>query len=320
MPDQDITEYDTFKYDYSKFWENRTYEHEAEKIGLLKFLKKMSGAWFIDIGGSYGRHIPLYHKRFHNCVLMDYSMTALKQASKYLKDNNIKNVYLVAGNVYHLPFIDGSFDGGMMIRVIHHLDDPKTAISEISRVLKGLSKFILEFANKVHIKALLKSFLKYDIKFLISTEPYLIPSQGDLEGTQKELPGIIYNYHPRYLRKLAVSQEMYPSKTLSLSYLRVSFLKRVLPLKFLTFCERVLQILIGWANLGPSVLMFLTKKQESIVRETPSRIDQIICCPKCKGELTSTRSSMLCKNCSINYPIEGKIIDLRYPKPKHEKS
>ena len=85
----DITLYDKYDYDYSKYWHGREYEHNAEVQVLDRIMKKVSGSWFVDIGGSYGRHIPQYHQKFHHCILLDYSIKSLKQARKWLKETRI---------------------------------------------------------------------------------------------------------------------------------------------------------------------------------------------------------------------------------------
>ena len=43
-----------------------------------------------------------------------------------------------------------------MIRVIHHLSEIDPAMAEIQRVMEKGSTFILEFANKRNIKAILR--------------------------------------------------------------------------------------------------------------------------------------------------------------------
>ena len=59
-----------------------------------------------------------------------------------------------------MPFKDNSFDGGLMVRVLHHIEKPKTYIKEVSRILNNNSTYVQEYANKVHIKAAIKSVFK----------------------------------------------------------------------------------------------------------------------------------------------------------------
>ena len=47
------------------------------------------------------------------------------------------NVELVEGDLYALPFPDGSFDLVASARTLHHLDDPGAAVHELGRVLRA---------------------------------------------------------------------------------------------------------------------------------------------------------------------------------------
>ena len=111
----DITLYDKYDYDYSQYWKNRTYEHEAEVMILNKILKRKTGAWFIDIGASFGRHVPQYHQKFHQCILLDYSMKSLAQARENMKKNGITNIHLIAANAYNIPLKSNSINATMVM-------------------------------------------------------------------------------------------------------------------------------------------------------------------------------------------------------------
>ncbi|MBL8744415.1 MAG: class I SAM-dependent methyltransferase [Myxococcales bacterium] len=47
----------------------------------------------------------------------------------------VKNARFVKGSLYELPFEDGAFDHVIVRDVIHHLDEPERAVTEIARVL-----------------------------------------------------------------------------------------------------------------------------------------------------------------------------------------
>jgi ubiquinone/menaquinone biosynthesis C-methylase UbiE len=334
-----IANYDEFDYDYSDFWENRQYEHKAESFALKKLYNNLVGDWFVDIGGSYGRNVSIYRKKYHNCVLMDYSIQALKKASRNLKEQGITNISFVAANVYNLPFKEGSFDGGMMVRVIHHLEKPKKAFTELQRIFQQNGYFLLEFPNKHHLKALILAILRFDFKFILSKEPYLQPSKGVKEGASKDSMSIIYNFHPHFIRSVLRKNNFKLQKKRSVSFLRIPFLKKLLPLKVLMFLEKLLQFIFFWAPITPSILYLFQKKkdlstkshkndqiQDSNKSSTVSVLDSSkplantftdkICCPKCKSELIRNGTKLICKDCNLDFKIRGKIYDLRYPKPQ----
>lgn len=320
-----ITDYDEFNYDYSTFWNHRDYEDKAEKNVLKKTLKKRHGDWFIDIGGSYGRNIDLYRRKYHNAVLMDYSIKALKQARQYLKKNSINNIVLVAANAYNLPFKENSFDGGMMIRVLHHIEKPKKVFNEISKIFKKNGVFILEFANKMHLKAVFRAILTLNLKFLFSKKPYLQPSKGANEGTNDKAKSLIYNFHPRFVSKNLKLNNLRVSRRFSLSFLRLPFIKKAFPLKSLIIFEKIFQTILFWTQITPS-LIYLTKKtthtsskkknlSKSNSRFNSTDIIDIICCPKCKRTLQYKGTKLRCNACNLDFSTKGRIYDLRYPKP-----
>jgi ubiquinone/menaquinone biosynthesis C-methylase UbiE len=314
-----ISDYDQFDYDYSRFWQNRNYENQAEKIALKKLTKNITGDWFIDIGGSFGRNIPLYYKKFHNCVLMDYSIKALKQARKHLKKDGITNVALVAANVYHLPFKDDSFDGSMMIRVLHHIEKAKEGLGEIIRILRPKGNFILEFPNKIHIKAFFRALFSLNFRFIFSKEPYLQPSRGNKEGVKGDIPGIIYNFHPKFIKKVLRNRDMNLKRKINVSFLRILFLKKLLPIKIMIFFEKVFQLLLSWTNITPSIIYLTQKKSEGGAPKPHmlSSVSDLICCPNCKADLERRGTKLLCSECDTEFNIKGNIYDLRYPRPQN---
>lgn len=322
-----VTNYDEFDYDYSTFWNNREYENKAEKNVLKKILKKRHGDWFIDIGGSYGRNVDLYRKKFHNAVLMDYSVKALKQARENFKQRGITNIELVAANAYNLPFKPESFDAGMMIRVIHHIEKPKTVFKEISSIFTDDGIFILEFPNKTHIKAIFKALFTLNFELIFSKKPYLQPSKGANEGTNGKAEGIIYNYHPRFVSRKLKRNDFRIKRRFSLSFFRIPFIKKVLPIKVLMFFEKIFQAIFFWTQITPSII-YLTKKDHSAnssknqdsnsdnqLQFKANEILDILCCPKCKGELEYKGTKLHCSGCNLDFDTKGRIYDLRYPIP-----
>ena len=74
-------------------------------------------------------------------VATDYSRKMLKQAKKKLKKQN--NVLFRFADITDLKFRDNSFDKVVAANVIHLLDDPEKAMSELKRVVKPGGQIIL---------------------------------------------------------------------------------------------------------------------------------------------------------------------------------
>ncbi|HVX92614.1 MAG TPA: class I SAM-dependent methyltransferase, partial [Candidatus Dojkabacteria bacterium] len=252
-----LVDYDTYKYDYKNYWNERDYEDKAEESVIETLLKGKSGNWFIDVGGSFGRNLPRYYNKYKHSVIIDYSLeTLVKYQSMILK--NYPNTILIAANAYKLPFKDNSFDGGLMVRVLHHIEKPAAYFSEIYRVLSSNSSYIQEFANKLHAKARIRALLRLNFSFF-NQEPYQQPNQGYNEGTKGEATTFL-NFHPKYIKRLMESEGFTIKKDIGASYLRLNIFKKLFSLNLLVLLERILQITVSWLHLSPSIF-YLAQKQ-----------------------------------------------------------
>lgn len=312
--DTEITEYDLYGYDYENYWkEGRNYEDASDKLAISKFLKNETGDWFIDLGGSYGRLSPLYKSKYLHCILADYSLEALKKAKRNLKDQRISNFEFVALNAYNLPFKDKTLNAGQMIRVMHHLEHPEYVIEEVSRVTKDKGFFILEFANKIHFIAKIKAILTFKPQFIFSKEIYRQPTRETKQGTKGQ-GTLFFNFHPTQIKKLAIENDFKVEKKLSVSNLRSGIIKKLLSAKILLALENLLQNILSFTTFGPSQYRKLRKVGNQTI--TPARdVYEILCCPKCKGELDKKSSNLICRNCKEEFPINYGIYDLRWPRP-----
>src|SRR5512134_57880 len=135
----------------TSFWDKggREYEDRTEAIALRRLLPQ-SGRLLLELGAGAGRNTPRY-RGFERIVLLDYSRTQLEQAQARLGKSE-KYIY-VAADAYRLPFIPGLFDAATMIRTLHHMADAPRALGQVRNVLAGEGVFILEFANKLNLKA-----------------------------------------------------------------------------------------------------------------------------------------------------------------------
>jgi ubiquinone/menaquinone biosynthesis C-methylase UbiE len=82
----------------------------------------------LEVGGNIGEHIRFVQNSFSKYELTDYRDTNVKPL-----DNRI--TFKVA-NVQKLPYKDQTFDRVISTCLLHHLDDPIAALSEIQRVTK----------------------------------------------------------------------------------------------------------------------------------------------------------------------------------------
>ena len=85
----------------------------------------------LEIGTNKGEHIPFVKKNFAHYVASDIRNSEYFQVEEEIRH---KTEFVLA-NAELLPFEDESFDRVIMTCVLHHLENPEAALSEMRRVL-----------------------------------------------------------------------------------------------------------------------------------------------------------------------------------------
>jgi SAM-dependent methyltransferase len=239
MPEPSICDYDRSDYQ-SAFWDQgrREYEDRVEAIALKRLLRE-GGRLLLELGAGAGRNTPRY-AGFRRIVLVDYSRTQLQQAQSQL-GRSARYLYVVA-DAYHLPFVRGSFDAATMIRVLHHMVDAPRALAQVRNVLAPRAPFILEYANKRNIKAILRYWLGNQEWNPFTLDPV-------------EFAELNFDFHPRAVRGWLQGLGFRIEQTLTVSHFRAGFLKRRLPLSVLVFLDSLLQWTGAFWQLTPSVFV-----------------------------------------------------------------
>jgi ubiquinone/menaquinone biosynthesis C-methylase UbiE/uncharacterized protein YbaR (Trm112 family) len=277
----------------TEFWEQggRAYEDQAEAIALKRLLPEQ-GNLLLEVGAGAGRNTPRYHG-YQKIVLLDYSLTQLQQAQQHLGKND--RYRYVAGNVYALPFGEGIFDGATMIRTLHHMQDAPAALAEIRRVLQAKGTFILEFANKHNLKAILRYLLGRQDWSPFTPEPV-------------EFVELNYDFHPETVRGWLQENDFQVRRQLTVSHFRVPFLKRLVPPNILAALDSVAQLTGDWWQLSPSVFT-LNKAVGDQGAEPAGRFFR---CPSCgHAPLPEGGEALTCPACDRVWPIRDGIYDFR---------
>ncbi len=235
--------------DYQRaFWEegHREYEDRVEALALKRLLPA-GGHLLLEVGAGAGRHTPRY-AGFERVVLLDYSHSQLEQARQRLGGAE-RYLYVVA-DVYRLPFVAGLFDAATMIRVLHHMADAPQALAQVSRVLRAGAPFILEFANKLHLKAIARYWLGRQDWSPFTLEPV-------------EFAHLHFDFHPRAIQRWLSEAGFVVERMLTVSHFRLGLLKRLVPAWLLARLDALLQGTGAWWQLTPSVFV-RCKKSESL--------------------------------------------------------
>ncbi len=304
----EVSNYDFFDYDYSQYWKSRKYEDSAEKQVLGKIFSQKKGKWFVDIGGSYGRLTTTYYDSYTNPIILDYSLKTLQKNYPIIK-KQFPNIEMIAANAYHMPFMEDTFDGGLMVRVLHHIAQPSEYYKELKRIMHNGSTYVQEFANKVNFKASLRALLHIDFKYF-SKDPYQQPTSKNFEGTKEGEEAIFLSYHPSHVKSLLESQQFEIENKYGCSYLRSILLKKILGDNLRIKLESVLQKLLKTTNIPPSVI-FEAKLSGDTKEVSASMLKDVLVCPKCFGALDFYDNEAHCKCCDKTYKKEENIWDFR---------
>jgi len=288
----------------SSFWDKggREYEDRTEAIALKRLLPK-SGRLMLELGAGAGRNTPRY-LGFDRIILLDYSRTQLEQAQERLGASD-KYVY-VAADAYRLPFVDGLFDAATMIRVLHHMADAPKVLGQVKNVLRSGGIFILEFANKLNLKAILRYLLGRQKWSPFTLEPV-------------EFVELNFDFHPRSIRNWLKGLGFSIEKTLTLSHFRVGFLKRILPTGVLVFFDSLFQWTGALWQVTPSV--FVKARRSELqglhgVETSPALANLALFfkCPDCgTSPLIDRKDHLECSNCRKKWEFQGGIYDFREP-------
>jgi len=275
------------------FWEGqgREYEDLSERIALRKLLSP-DGDLLMEIGAGFGRLADLYDG-YRKVVLLDYSKSMLRQAQERL-GREARYIY-VAANLYSLPFVDNLFSTTVTVRVLHHVQDVPAAFCEIRRVLIPTGHYILEYANKCHLKAVLRYVLRRQQWNPFALEPV-------------EFIKLNYDFHPAWMRARLQETGFAIEKQLTVSHFRHPLVKRLVPPGLLAAVDGSLQWTASLWKLSPSV--FVRARAEK--GYPPAKPQGFFRCPAChRFPLVEIEQTLACPDCSRKWPIDDGIYDFK---------
>lgn len=289
--------------DYQKsFWEQggRQYEDLAEGIAFKRMLPK-SGSLMLELGAGAGRNTPRY-AGFERIVVLDYSTTQLAQAQERLGLSD-KYIY-VAADIYRLPFQDQTFDAATMIRALHHMSNAPAALAQVKNVLQPEAVFILEFANKLNLKAILRYLFGRQSWNPFTLEPV-------------EFVHLNFDFHPRAIRIWLKELGFHIEKTLTVSHFRLGILKRIIPAKLLAALDGLFQPTGAVLQVTPSVFVKARVRGMNLKITPTTGVLTLFKCPECShGDLQDQNDHLLCEFCKAEWSINDGIYDFREKRQK----
>jgi SAM-dependent methyltransferase len=277
----------------ASFWEQggRSYEDAVEAVALRRLLPT-TGSLLLELGAGAGRNTPRY-AGYDQVVLLDYSLTQLQQAAQRL--GHSRRYTYVAADIYRLPFVAGLFDAATMIRTLHHMADAPLALRQVRRTLQPGAAFILEYANKHNLKAILRFLLRRQTWSPFSLEPV-------------EFTSLNFDFHPQAVRTWLAECGFERQRHLTVSHFRLGLFKRLLPLKLLVWMDAMAQRTGNWWQLTPSVFTL-----SRAIGDTPvAQPETFFQCPACGNSgLEEQESALRCPACGKIWPVVDGIYDFR---------
>ncbi len=277
------------------FWEGqgRGYEDAVERRVLASLLPR-SGRRLLEIGAGFGRVTGEY-RMFRQVVLLDYSLEQLQYARGRYGDEGF---LYIAADAYRMPFQNSAFDAATMIRVIHHFENVPAVLGQIREVMADSSAFILEYANKRNLKAILRHILGAN-----KWNPFTL--------TPVEFVELNFNFHPDYMLEQVAASGFSMRRTVPVSWLRLGALKRALPAALLALGDRALQQ-TGW-TVSPSIFLDLRLNKPATAGfvESDDPLD-ILRCPVTGSSLRRSGEALVSRN-GLRWAIRDGVFDFRRP-------
>ena len=280
-----------------RFWQNqgRDYEDQVERIALRRLMPPR-GRTVLDVGAGFGRLADEY-RGYERVVLFDYSRSLLREAQQHLGGD--PRYRYVAGNWYDLPFVTGLFDTLIQVRTLHHAADAPSLFRELARVARPQAAYVLEFASKHNLKAMLRHGLGRQTWSPFDREPV-------------EFVSLNYDFHPEWIREKLADSGFAPEQTLTTSHFRFAPLKKVVPTGWLVALDGAIQRTGAWWQLTPSVFV----RSRATQNTTAAPDDSFFACPTCRTPLGDPVEGLLiCADpaCGRRWRVEEGLYDFKNP-------
>jgi SAM-dependent methyltransferase len=294
-PRPPVIDYEDSDYQ-TRFWDTggREYEDLCEAIAIKRLLPR-TGRLLLELGAGAGRN-TLRYEGIERVVLLDYSRTQLKQAQERLGLSD--RFIFVAADIYRLPFINRLFDVASMIRTLHHMADAPAALHQVSNMLQPGANFILEYANKRNLKAILRYAIHRQVWNPFDLDPI-------------EYAPLNFDFHPRAIGGWLKEAGFHTERILAVSHFRIGLIKRTVPAKILAWLDSLLQWTGALWQVTPSVFL-RAKTKDGQPAPIPADPIAFFKCPECgKNPLVMKNSRLTCPSCEHTWSVNDGIYDFR---------
>jgi ubiquinone/menaquinone biosynthesis C-methylase UbiE len=279
--------------EYKEFW-GGAQRRELDKIEhfIVRDLLPISGQRVIDVGCGYGRLADCYKDRFQQVIMVDGSMSLLRQA---LENTGPQSIY-IACDVEHMPFQPATFDAVLMIRVFHHIQNSSICLTEMHRILSNEGRFVFNYMNKQNPRRIIRWLLGRNKENPFNKEP------GGVGST-------LISYHPNTIHNMLLE--------CGFSNIRYSgagivdkLVGKIGFTQLLVKLGEYLAPFFGKSKLAPWIFCNAIARGNTIRRDT-NQISDLLQCPSCGGNISTVNEEYMCLSCQRHYPVIDGIIDMR---------
>lgn len=276
----------------ARFWDGqgREYEDLAERIALRKLLPAR-GRRIIEIGAGFGRLVDLY-AGYDQVILLDYAKSGLREAQGRLGRSE-RYIY-IAADLYHLPLAPRVCDTAVTVRVLHHVADVPAALRGIAEILRPGGAYVLEYANKRNLKAIVRHALRRQDWSPFAPEPY-------------EFARLNFDFHPTWMAQALQGAGFTVDAGRAVSHFRHPALKRLIPARVLAGVDGSIQRVGAAWKLTPSIFL-----RTHVSGAEPAAEQGLFRCPSCGSlDLMRATEGLCCRGCGRTWPIDDGIYDFK---------
>lgn len=276
---------------YSEYWNGpRNQEVDELEHAIVRELLPNAGRRILDVGCGYGRLADCYVGHFQQVIMVDGSMSLLRQAV----EKTAGQATYIAADVMHLPFQAAAFDAVLMIRVFQHIQDSRACFSELHRLLCSDGQLVFSYWNKHNVRAVLQWLTGASRENPFSSKP-----AGTGSALLRHQPKAVH----RMLCESGFSGIQYRSVLDCLTG-KTALIGRG------TALNNSLAPFFGRTRVATWILCGAIVRGNTDLLNARGICD-LLQCPVCGGNVSDDRQGYLCLVCKTCYPYEDGIIDMR---------
>jgi hypothetical protein len=175
------------------------------------------------------------------------------------------------------------------------LADIPAALAEIASVLEPGGTYVVEYANKRNVKAI--------VRYAAGRQKW-----SPFDPSPYEFARLNYDFHPAWMARQLTIAGLRIEEGRAVSHFRQPSLKRLISANALSKLDGSIQRVSAAWKLAPSVFLRTTRTGGG------PQTDSLLCCPSCKGmEFAATDVTLTCGACGAVWAIDDGIYDFKNP-------